>query len=261
MTNKRSLLFVLSGAIIALFAAVLSGCGEYSDSLQRILAEERIIFGVQDNLPMSYEVQDEPNGYSVQIGRNLAARLDVEAEFVFVTPSDVQRALDEGMIDVYINLPSPGQKAMAAMLTVDCGMEYRQIMVVPSDSDVKRLFDLSGQTLCIISGSDASAALDEAEVFKSDLAGIIRCKNASEQFDALDSGKAQGMLIDEPMYRYIMNGVENPDYKILDELLARSELIMAMRAQDHRLAERIEVLMDNMRADGTIDSIRTEWLG
>lgn len=260
MTSKKTLLFVILCAVIALSAAVLSGCGGYSDELQRILAEERITIGVEDNLPMSFETNDTPMGYSVDIGQELASRLDVEAEFVFVSPSDAQRALDEGTIDIYINLPSPGQKASATMQTVEVGMDYRQIIVVPSDSDVKRLFDLGGQALCVISGSDAAASLDEAEVFKGDLGKIIWCATPSEQFDALDSGKAQGMLIDEPMYLYIMNGVESR-YYVLDEVLSGTKLIIAMRSHDHRLSERVSALMEDMRSDGTLAGIRAEWLG
>jgi len=261
MTSKKSLLFVLFFAVIALSSALLTGCGEYSDSLQRILAEDRIIFGVEpDNLPMSFDSQGEAGGYSAELGREMAARLNVEAEFVYVSPSDVQQALDEGLIDVYINLPSPGLMETASMLTVDCGTDYRQIMVVPSDSDVSRLYDLSGKTLCVISGSDAAASLDSAEVFKGDLAGIIWCETASEQFDALDSGKAQGMLIDEPMYQYIMNGVDS-DYTVLRELLSQTPFIFAMRHQDHRLADRIESLLEDMRSDGTLEKIRTGWFG
>lgn len=146
------------------------------------------------------------------------------------------------------------------MLTVDGGMDYRQIMVVLSDSDVSRLYDLRGQTLCIISGSDAAASLDEAPVFKNDLGGIIWCDIPLDQFDALDTGRAQGMLIDEPMYLYIMNGV-NSDYKVLDELLSQTRFIMAMRLQDKRLGDRVESLLEDMHSDGTFRRISSEWFG
>ena len=261
MTGKKSLLAVIFGAIIALCCALASGCGEYSDSLQRILAEDEIVFGIEpDNLPMSYDQQGEPGGYSVDIANELAKRLNVDAVFKFVSPSDAQQALDDGLIDIYINLPSPGQKESASMLTADGGMNCRQIIVVPSDSDVSRLYDLRDSTLCVISGSDAADSLDEAPVFKGDLAGIIWCRLPSEQFDALASGDAQGMLINEPMYLYIMDGV-NSNYRVLDELLGQTRYVMAMRLHDNRLAERIGSLLEDMRSDGTFGRIRSEWFG
>ena len=261
MNGKKSLLFVIFVAVIALFCIFMSGCGEYSDSLQRILAEHEIVFGIQpDSMPMSADHAGEPGGYSVDLGEELAKRLNVDAQFVFVSPSDAQRALDEGEIDVYINLPSPGQKESASMLTVDGGMDCRQIVVVPSDSNVSRLYDLCGKTLSVISGSDAAASLNEAEVFMGDLGGIIWCELPIEQFDALDTGKAQGMLIDEPLYLYIMNGVTS-DYKVLDELLSQTRFIMAMRLQDKRLGERVESLLEDMRSDGTFERISFEWFG
>lgn len=261
MNNKRSILLVIFLAVIALSAALLSGCGQYSDSLQRILAEDVIVFGVEsDNLPIAYDHQGEPNGYSVDLGNEMASRLNVEAEYVFISPSDVQQALDEGIIDVYLNLPSPGQKETATMLTVDAGMEYRQVMIVPKDSKVTRLYDLAGKNLCVIDGSNAAEALDKAEIFKADLGSIIWCELPSEQFDALDSGSAQAMLIDEPMYLYIMNGVDS-DYVVLDELISQTRLLMAMRLHDDQLGERIKSMMEDMRSDGTFEEINSRWFG
>ena len=261
MNSRRNILFVIFASIIALCCAALSGCGEYSDSLQRVLAEDRIVFGVErSNMPLSYERQGEPGGLSADMAKELAARLNVEAEFVFVTPSDVQAALDEGRIDLFVNLPSPGQKETASMLTVDTGMDYRQILVVTSGSDVSRLFDLQGGTLCLISGSDAATSLDEAVVFKGDLKDILYFETADQQFGAIDSGRADAMLIDEPMYRYIMNGVDS-HYVVLDEILSQTNLLIALRREDSRLADRIESLLEDMRADGTMERIRSGWIG
>lgn len=261
MSNRKNILHVIFAAVIAVLCAVLAACGSYSDSLQRILAEDRIIFGVEpSNMPLAFETQNEPGGLSVDIAKELAGRLNVEAEFVFVSSSDVQTALDEGIIDLFINLPSPGQKEIASMLTLDTGMDYRQVLVVPSGSDVSRLYDLAEGTLCVISGSDASASLDETEVFKGDLGDIIYCENASQQFEAISSGRADAMLIDEPLYRYIMNGVDT-DYVVLDEILSQTNLLIALRQQDSRLADRIDSLMNDMRSDGTMERIRSSWIG
>ena len=128
------------------------------------------------------------------------------------------------------------------------------------ESMTRRMYDLDGGTLCIISGSDASAALDGAEVFKSDLGGIIWCEVAGDQFDALGSGRADAMLVDEPVYLYIMNGVDS-DYTVLEDVVSRTRLIIAMRQRDVQLAQRIESLFDDMRSDGTLDRIRSGWIG
>ena len=261
MNSRKNIPLVLSILIITVLCLALSGCSDDRDSLQRILADKHIVFGVEpDKMPLSFEAQDEPQGLSVDIARELAYRLDVEAEFLFVSASDAQQALDDGTIDLFINLPSPGQKETAALQTVDTGIDYRQILVVPSDSDVSRLYDLKGGTLCIISGSDASAALDKAEVFKSDLGGIVWCDIAGEQFDALASGRADAMLVDEPVYLYIMNGVDS-DYVVLEDVIARTRLIIAMRQHDIQLSQRIRSLFDDMRSDGTFDRIRSGWIG
>jgi|GEM_PF-1627469 len=261
MNKSKRLLTVIFGAIIALFCGVMAGCGEYSDSLQKILAEDRMVFGIQPaNSPLSFQSGGEPNGLSVDLAREIAKRLNVEAEFVYVSASDVQTALDEGIIDVYVNLPSPGQKETATMLTVETGMNYRHIMVVPADSKVSRLYDLKGDCLSVISGSDSAGALDEAVVFKGDLGSILWCTNPWEQMSAIDSGKAEAMLIHEPMYLYMAKDFGD-DYKALDEVLSSTKLVFAMRTQDSQLASRIKTLMSDMSSDGTYERIRSEWIG
>jgi len=261
MVCKRRILYVIFAAVIALLGAVLAGCGGYSDSLQRVLAEDRIVFGVEPfNMPLSFETEGQPGGMSAELAREIANRLNVEAEFVYVTPSDVQTALDEGTIDLYINLPSPGQKEAASMLTIDTGLDYRNILVATPESGVTRLFDLAGGDLCLIPGSQSASALDKAVVFKADLGSTIPCENASEQFEAINSGKADAMLIDEPLYRYIMNGVEN-DYVVLEDIISQTSLLLALRQQDTRLADRIESLFDDMRSDGTFKRICSDWIG
>lgn len=261
MINRKHILPILFAAVAALCCALLCGCGKQSDSLQRILDEDRIVFGIQpNNSPLSFRSGEEPNGLSVDFGSEFAARLNVEAEFVFVSTSDVQGALDSGLIDVYINLPSPGQKGTATMLTVDSGIDYRHIMVVPKNSNVSRLYDLKGDRLIVISGSDSAGALDEAVVFKGDLGEILWSSNPWEQMSALDSGKADAMLIHEPMYLYMAKDFGD-NYKALNEVLSSTGLVFAMRQQDSQLAGRIKNLLSDMRSDGTFESIRSEWLG
>lgn len=261
MNLRKAVQLVILCAVITLSGILLSGCGEYRDSLERILNEHRIVFGVRpDNLPLSVQTETGAEGLSVDIANEIAARLNAEAEFVFIQPEDVQQALDDGTIDIYVNLPSPGQKETASMLTVDCGMDYRQIMVVASDSDAGRLYDLKDCTICVITGSDAEVSLNEAEIFKGDLSGVVSCLTAEEQFDALNSGKVQAMLIDEPLYRFTVKDTDS-SYIVLDEVLSRTRLIIAMRLHDNQLAARIESLFSDINSDGTYRRICSEWLG
>jgi len=261
MTSRKHILWVIFAAAVALCCGLISGCGEYSDSLQRILAEDRMVFGIQpENSPLSFKTGGEPNGMSVDIGNELAARLNVEAEFVFVSTSDVQSALDSGLIDVYVNLPSPGQKETATMLTVETGIDYRHIMVVPANSKISRLYDLKGDRLSVISSSDSAGALDEAVVFKGDLGQILWCSNPWDQMSSLDSGKADAMLIHEPMYLYMAKDF-GEKYKALDEVLSSTGLVLALRQQDGQLASRVKTLLSDMHSDGTFEQIRSKWLG
>lgn len=252
-------LTALLAAILLLLAAV--GCADSSDSLERVLGSGRLRFGVApEDRPMSFDWNGEPAGLSVELAKEFAKRLNVEAQFVFVEHSDAQRALEEDEIDVYVNLPSPGQKAEATMLTLDGGMDCRQIVVVPAESKINRLYDLEGGTLAVLTGSEASDALDEAEVFKKALGEVTYCELPADQLAAINGGTADAMLIGEPLYRYIMIGTGS-EYRVLDNVLADTRFIHALRLHDTTLGERIGSLFADMEKDGTFESIRKEWLG
>ena len=95
--------------ILAILMLVgLCGCDDGKDSLDRILKKQTIVFGISpDSIPMSYvTMNDKTEGLSVDIGNELAKRLAVSAEFVFVEQEDALEALANEEIDCYLNLVS-----------------------------------------------------------------------------------------------------------------------------------------------------------
>ncbi len=252
--------------IAALLTAILlmlsvCGCGEDGDSLERVLRRERIVFGIApDSLPVSGGTTEEPTGVSVAIGNEIAARLDVEAEYIFITHENAVQYLNDGIIDCYLSLAEPDLRTAAQLRMVDSTFDWRQVAVVPRWSRAKQLVDLTGERLCVVSGSDADTALDQAELFKASMRDIVYVDDYYAITQELTGSRCAAAIVDEMEF---MNaaGPAREKFIVIDEPIASSNYVHAFAYRDTTLAERVQSLCDDMAADGTLRDILTEWTG
>lgn len=252
--------------IIALLtAAVLllsvGGCGKSSDSLDRIEKRGVIVFGIApESLPMSGGTQEEPTGLSVAIGNEIAARLGVEAEYIFITEKNAVQYMNDGIIDCYINMKEPDLKSSTQFGMVDSMLEWRQVAVVARWSKADQLVDLTGERVCVLSGSDANDALDAAEVFKSSMKEIVYTESYTEIMRELTGSTCAAAIVDEIEF---MNaaGEAREKFVVINEPLASSRYVLAFAYADTTLRERVQSIYGDMSADGTLAGIRAEWVG
>ncbi|MBQ4313329.1 MAG: transporter substrate-binding domain-containing protein, partial [Clostridia bacterium] len=227
-----------------------------------ILKKQTIVFGISpDSIPMSYvTMNDKTEGLSVDIGNELAKRLAVSAEFVFVEQEDALEALANEEIDCYLNLVSSDIKLASQMQTVDSGIDHRSAVVVTADSPIKRLVDLKGKTVCVVSGSDAAADFAAASVMYSSCGAVNLLASLDGIVLELGVGTSHAAVVDEEMFRYITRDVSDK-YRFLSESVTSGDYVLAMRLRDTALSERIAMLYGDMQSDGTVDSIKAKWFG
>lgn len=260
MKIRRIIAALLS--LLCLAALSLSaGCDSGSASLSRILGEGKMVVGLTpDSLPMSYEDGSGAAGLSADLARELAKRLNVEVEFVFLDADEVLDALENDSIDVYMNMPYPGQKEAAKFLTVDGLLDCRQIIAVREDSDISRLYDLAGKRAAVISGSDADDALTQAAILRADLESVEYAESSTELIGWITQERVDVIVIDEPLYLYTVNRMGH-GCKVLDETLGERDYILALKLREDSLGERLKQLYSDMKSDGTFDTIVEGYLG
>jgi len=245
----------------AFMLLAVCGCGETGDSLERVLRRERIVFGIApDSLPVSGGTTEEPTGISVEIGNEIAERLEVSAEYIFVSNENAVQYMNDGIIDCYINLAEPDLRTATQLRMVDSLLDWRQVAVVPQWSKATQLVNLTGSKLCVVSGSDASQALDSAEMFKAAMSGIVYADSYAQIMTELTGSTCAAAIVDEMEF---MNaaGAARGKFIVIDEPLASSNYVLAFAYEDNSLAERVQSIYDDMNADGTVETIRTTWLG
>ncbi len=261
---KRITSLILAAVLSILTLAVCSGCGAADDdTLNAVLNSGTIKIGISgDSKPMSYETADgDYAGFSVDVGNEIAKRLGVKAQFVKVSREQCVSALNSGKIDIYIDLAAPDREISSQVLKIDSAIAYRQVVVVKNTSPIKRLFDLTGKRLGVVSGSDAAEALFAASELRASASQVVSCSDIDElitqklRLDAVDA-----IIVDETEFKNCVLGVAD-GYTILSDPIASGSYVLAVRRNDPAFQKRIGEIYEQMKGDGSISSYKTQWMG
>ena len=76
----------------------------------------------------------------------------------------------------------------------------------------------------------------------------------------LESGGADGVLIDEVVARYYTKK-DASKYRILDDSLADEEYGVGFRKSDEELRDKVNETFKEMKEDGTLAEISEKWFG
>ena len=201
----------------------------------------------------------EYTGLSIDLGNELTSMLNVKPVFVPVEQSRAVEALENDEIDCYLCLAAVDIKTASTMKTIDTGIDYRHIFVVPESSDIAKLSHLSGKKLGCVSNSDTAAELKKATLLCSEVSQIIYYSDAAAMLGAVETGDLDAAVINEPLFNY--RSREGSDgLKSIGEVLAESDLVIAMNLRDDTLSERVELLFGLLTEDGSMDKLREKWI-
>lgn len=152
-----------------------------------------------------------------------------------------------------------GKKIVAAAMTVvlslgiiliaGCGKTKQAV-----DTGITRLADLEGKKVASRTGSIFCIELDK----KVDDVEHLFFNDTASQLEAVASGKAAAVLLDEPVAH--LATAQYPVLGILDEKLAEDNYGFAFRKGDP-LAEAVSGVIARFREDGTLRDIGEKWFG
>ena len=222
--------------IVSLLIVSLLGCRPAPDALDRVLENGMLRIGMDASYPPFEYVDGEGNlvGFDVDLGREIAARLGVEARFVANLPYDgLYDALTAEQVDVVISAlyVDPTRTADFAYSTpyFDAG----QVLVVAEGTEgIGGMTDLDGRTLAVEFGSAGDV---EARAWGRRLAAltILPCQTADEALARVAAGEADAALVDH--LSALMASVEG--VKIVGPMVTSEPYAVAVRREDRQLLE------------------------
>lgn len=251
------LAFMLANSVI------LAGCGSdkgssKDDLLAQIQAKGKITFAMEGQwAPWTYHDESgELVGYDTEVGKAIAKKLGVEAEFVEGEWDGLFAGLDTGRYDAIINGVDITEERSKKYNFTTPYAYIRTALVISKDNDeIKSFEDLSGKKT---SNSLGSTYADLAESYK---ATVENVNTLSETIDMVLSGRVDATLNAEvSFYDYLK---EHPDANINIVALTKEanhvSIPLRKEANTDSLREAINQAIKELSEDGTLTELSKKY--
>ena len=226
-------------------------------------SDKRIIIGTSGVLiPYTYYEGDKLTGYDIELGRRLAKYLGAKVEFRVYDYAGIVAAAATGEIDcIMANLnitPERTEKIdfSDVLYTEEVALAVKDDTPAPSgfysvkDLDGKRIAVLTGT----IHGKGINDVLPSAEVFYFD--------SIANMLGALTADKVDAMTYDDSLI-LTLEHENSTTLKHIDEYLQKYDnaFILAKSPEADKLRGEVNEFVRSLIADGTLDELRSIWLG
>ncbi len=260
----RKIIIGLLMAFTLANSVLLGGCGSKQaatgDHLSRIKESGKIIFAMEGQwAPWTYHDESgELVGYDTEVGKAIAEKLGVEAEFVEGEWDGLFTGLDGGRYDAIINgVEITEERSQKYDFATPYAYIKTGLVVAQGNSDIKSFEDLNGKQT---SNSLGSTYADLAEQYG---ATVQNVDTLSETIDMVLSGRVDATLNAEvSFYDYLG---EHPDAAI--DIVALTEdasevAVPLVKGDDNAsLKAAIDKAIEELSADGTLTELSNKYFG
>lgn len=199
--------------------------------------------------PYEYKEGDAFAGIDVEIATAIATKLGMTLEIVDMEFDSIITSVQQGEVDF-------GMAGMTVtderLLEVNFTSSYAtgvQSVIVAEDSEIASLDDLAGKKIGVQLGTTG-------DIYASDEFGadnVTQYGKGADAVIALKGGDVDAVIIDnEPAKAFV---AENEGLKILDTDYAIEDYAIAVKKENTDLLDKINGALEDLTADGTIDSI------
>ena len=255
-------IFKKTAALLMAAAVTVSccaGCGS-DDALSKIKENGGLRVGYcscAESEDAPFIIDEKGEGLTGQPASKIASSLGVEAVFTRLNAASAYDSLMKGDVDCLWNCVPPRKELVSSVRTIETGLHYRQVIMVPEDSKIERMADIKGKKLAVVSGSDAQAELHNASVMESSLKKVVVCTSMRQVLQELESGKVQCAAVDEPnaLYAAVHYKEGSVKFRFLETPIAESNLVIVTRAEEADLCSQMAEKYVSMAQKGQIDAL------
>lgn len=251
---------VLAGSLFLSAAPSVLADDTAADQLEQIQQKGVITFAMEGQwAPWTYHDEDgELVGYDTEVGKALAEKLGVSAEFVEGEWDGLFAGLDGGRYDAVINgVEITDERAEKYDFTTPYAYIRTALVVAEDNEDILTFEDLSGKKT---SNSLGSTYADLAAEYGAEVQNV---DTLSETIDMLLSGRVDATLNAEvSFYDYL---AEHPDAPIKIVALTddASEVSIPLRKEEASasLKEALNQAIAQLSEDGTLSALSEKYFG
>jgi putative glutamine transport system substrate-binding protein len=254
---KKFLLMVLSLLVVEMLPAYSADMSAVTQAKER----DKLIVGVRYdvNLFGKKDPQDgQVKGFDIDIAKALAKHLlgdESKLELKEVTSKTRIPLLKNGQVDVVIATMTITEERRQVVDFSESYFEAGQSLLVPKESSISGIQDLSGKTVIAVKGSTSAANIRE----KVPNAQVKEYENYAEAFMALKSKKGETLTTDNSILLGMQQ--EDPNFKLVGGIFTREPYGIAVRKGDAEMLKAVKEMLKNLKASGKYSEIYQQWFG
>lgn len=198
-------------------------------------------------------------GIDVDIAAAIAERLGLKLELVDVKPDGVASALNSGKVDIMLGATAITDAVLADVSSAGSYLiDGPAIFSTETSGSVTTTLtagDLVGKRVAAQQGSPAFWELESefGEGFTTAFPSL------REAFEALESGTIDVVVGDAAVGAYISRDFDGVGFA--GQYAPGKPLGIAVKKDATELESQVRTILDELAADGTLDTIRSKWLG
>lgn len=143
-------------------------------------------------------------------------------------------------------------------------VDNSQVVVVPTNSDIKELKDLAGKVVIVQADSSALAAFtgddatDENKELCASFSELQQVSDYNSAFMSLESGSADAVVLDYGVANYQLKN-RGDKFRLLEEKVSSEQYGIGFKKGNTKLRDEVQETLNEMLADGTFDKIAEDW--
>ena len=198
-------------------------------------------------------------GIDVEIAGAIAEKLGLELQIDDMDFDAALLAAQTGKSDMALAGVTVTEDRQTAMDSSDSYAAGIQVVIVPEDSDIASIDDMTGKMIGVQRGTTGdqycSASVEDGGFGEEN---VTRYDNGLTAVQALNNGQVDCVIIDNaPAQEFV---AANPGLKILDTEYANEEYAIGVAKGNTQLLDAINTAIAELKADGTIQSILDKYI-
>jgi polar amino acid transport system substrate-binding protein len=266
----RSRLLILVAALtLGLTSFAAAGCGDDDDdddggsetatteasTADLGLIEEGVLTVGTDTPFPPFEIGQPPDisGYDIEVMNAVAEQLGLEAQYTDTGFGTIFRDTANGQFDTAAAASTITKGRENAVDFTAPYYEAQQALLVPEDSDIASVDDLSGAIVGAQDGTTGETyANDETDA--AEVRGFPEGPNA---ISALVTGQVDAVIIDQPV---AVDAIEKQGgFEIVEEIPTNELYGFAVAPANDALREAMDEALATVKEDGTLDGLYEEY--
>jgi len=210
--------------------------------------------------PMEFEdAKGVVTGLDVDLARELAKILKVEAEFVVMPWDGILAGLQSNRYDIIMSSMNVTPERAAQVNFVPYLTMGQVFVVKKSAKPVVTEKDLAGRVVAVQVDTTSFNAVEAIQKSGVKITGIKTFPGATETFSALKANQADVIVTDEAVGRYYAV-LDAKNFMVSGNAIKPEPIGIAVKKSDKALLKALEEAVKTIKANGTYAKVYKQWL-